>query len=82
MKIYTKCVEIELIALIYSYKRGNLNMPIIVTKYHTFAFRMCKKLRRYKEPTRMPQIPGTTDLFHDDIRSCNHKPKLGMYPGR
>lgn len=35
-----------------------------------FILRMRRMLRRYKEPARIPHIPGRIDLFQDENRSC------------
>lgn len=35
-----------------------------------FALRMWKTLSRYREPARMPQIPGKMDLLQDENKSC------------
>lgn len=36
----------------------------------TLTLRMRKTFRRYKEPARIPQIPGSMVLFQDDKNSC------------
>jgi len=41
----------------------------------TFALRMPRMFKRYKEPAIMPQIPGKMDLFQEDSRSCKKKKK-------
>jgi hypothetical protein len=38
---------------------------------------MPKIFRRYKEPARIPHIPGKIDLFQDDKRSCRTKTDIG-----
>ena len=42
----------------------------------TLALRMRKTFRRYKEPARMPHIPGKRDLFQDDRRSCKKETEV------
>ena len=40
---------------------------------------MPKRFRRYKEPARIPHIPGKIDLFQDDKRSCRTKTDIGSF---
>uniref|UniRef100_A0A2P2MW96 Uncharacterized protein n=1 Tax=Rhizophora mucronata TaxID=61149 RepID=A0A2P2MW96_RHIMU len=44
-----------------------------MTNCGNFAFRTPNRLRRYKEPARMPHIPGKIDLFQDDKKSCKNE---------